>query len=321
MSEADLSSELTFDKKKKKKKSGLILDDAEIKKDTIESLQQREKMDEQANEDLFGDGDGKDIDTSKFDEPLDLGLKKKKKKKKVIDIDNEMEADFDGADAGDDLAAGLEDLDLSSKKKKKKKEVNFAPEKTAEPEQVEIAVDGEDERPWLKRDMDREGYLYDELINRVYGIIDKKNPQGIGGTQKLTMRPPALARLGTKKMAYTNFRETCNALKRREEHLMCFIFAELGTTGNQDGNGHLILKGKFNSKSMEKVLRQYIKDFVRCKTCNCPETTLNKRERLYFLKCDKCQSERSVSAIKTGFQAVVGKRSRMRTAALAAVPK
>ena len=61
----------------------------------------------------------------------------------------------------------------------------------------------------MKRDMDREGYLYDELINRVYGIIDKKNPQGIGGTQKLTMRPPALARLGTKKMAYTNFRETC----------------------------------------------------------------------------------------------------------------
>ena len=41
---------------------------------------------------------------------------------------------------------------------------------------------------------------------------------------------------------------------------------------------------------MEKVLRQYIKDFVRCKTCMSPETTLNKRDRLYFLKCDKCQS-------------------------------
>ena len=87
---------------------------------------------------------------------------------------------------------------------------------------------------------------------------------------------------------------------------MCFIFAELGTTGNQDANGQLVLKGKvryfhfivfhandkfqFNAKSMEKVLRQYIKDFVRCKTCMSPETTLNKRDRLYFLKCDKCQS-------------------------------
>ena len=41
---------------------------------------------------------------------------------------------------------------------------------------------------------------------------------------------------------------------------------------------------------MEKVLRTYIKDFVRCKTCNSPETTLNKRDRLYFLFCNKCQS-------------------------------
>jgi len=164
-------------------------------------------------------------------------------------------------------------------------------------------------------------YLYEELMNRVYGIIESKNPAGIGGPQKLTMRPPSLARVGTKKICYTNFRETANALKRKEEHLMCFIFAELGTTGNQDANGQLVLKGKFNAKSMEKVLRQYIKDFVRCKTCMSPETTLNKRDRLYFLKCDKCQSERSVQAIKTGFQAVVGKRSRLRTAAAAAAPK
>ena len=87
---------------------------------------------------------------------------------------------------------------------------------------------------------------------------------------------------------------------------MCFIFAELGTTGNQDAGGQLILKGKvfiqylkfwnifekfkFNAKMMEKVLRTYIKDFVRCKTCNSPETTLNKRDRLYFLFCNKCQS-------------------------------
>merc|ERR1711953_1579389 len=109
MSEADLSSELTFDKKKKKKKAPLLLEDVDTKKDTLESLAQREQMDEQANEDLFGDGDGKDVDTTKFDEaPLDLGMKKKKKK--VIDMDAEMEAENGDAD---DLAAGLDDLDLS----------------------------------------------------------------------------------------------------------------------------------------------------------------------------------------------------------------
>jgi len=315
MSEADLSSELNFDKKKKKKKT-LALDlDEDGKAAELSSLEQRAKLDEEANEALFGEGDGTSIDTSQFDEaPLELTKKKKKKKDKVLDLDL-------GDDGIDELGDEIGDLKLE-KKKKKKKNVDFKDEAEEGEEAPTEKVGSDDQRPWLKRDMGAENpYLYEELMNRVYGIIESKNPAGIGGPQKLTMRPPSLARVGTKKICYTNFRETANALKRKEEHLMCFIFAELGTTGNQDANGQLVLKGKFNAKSMEKVLRQYIKDFVRCKTCMSPETTLNKRDRLYFLKCDKCQSERSVQAIKTGFQAVVGKRSRLRTAAAAAAPK
>jgi len=314
-----LSSELNFDKKKKKKpKKTLNLDGDEENKDEIaSSLEQRSKLDEEANEDLFGVGDGTNIDTSKFDEPdLDLGTKKRKKKKPKLDFDDMVD------DAVDELGDTLGELKLE-KKKKSKVTVSFDTEET--PSAVEEEGGSDDQRPWLKRDTYNVGssnpYLYEELMNRVYGIIESKNPAGTGGPQKLTMRPPSLARVGTKKICYTNFRDTANALKRKEEHLMCFIFAELGTTGNQDAGGQLILKGKFNAKSMEKVLRQYIKDFVRCKTCGSPDTTLNKRDRLYFLKCDRCQSERSVQAIKTGFQAVVGKRSRLRTAAAAAAPK
>jgi len=295
-----------------KRKKTLKLDD-----DENASLEQRQIADDAANEDLFGTGDGKDVDTSKFEDD-GLKLEKKKKKKKgglSLDIVD---------DAVDDMADDLDDLNLGEKKKAKKKDkVKFAPtEGDQAPEGVADSADGvNSERPWLNRDLDKETYLYEELLERVYGIIDAKNPLGIGGPQKMTMRPPSLARVGTKKICYTNFRDTAIALKRKEEHLMCFIFAELGTTGNQDAGGQLILKGKFNAKSMEKVLRQYIKDFVRCKTCTSPDTTLEKRDRLYFLKCGKCQSERSVQAIKTGFQAVVGKRSRLRTAALAAAPK
>merc|ERR1739838_1038255 len=260
MSETPDLSELNFDKKKKKKKT-IKLDDE------MESLELRKKMDDEANDELFGTGPS--------DEPS-LDTKPKKKKSKKLNLDDE---------AGD-LADEMGELDLGGKKKKKNK-VDFMDD--VESTEVDISEGTEtknEERPWL---------------DRIYRIIETNNPSGLGGPQKLTMRPPSLARVGTKKI--------------------CFIFAELGTTGNQDAGGQLILKGKFNAKMMEKVLRTYIKDFVRCKTCNSPETTLNKRDRLYFLFCNKCQSERSVQAIKTGFQAVVGKRSRLRTAAAAAVPK
>ena len=47
-----------------------------------------------------------------------------------------------------------------------------------------------------------------------------------------------------------------------------------------------------------------------CKTCTSPDTLLAKVERLTMLKCNDCESHYSVSSIKTGFQAQVGKRSK-----------
>jgi translation initiation factor 2 subunit 2 len=76
-----------------------------------------------------------------------------------------------------------------------------------------------------------------------------------------------------------------------------------------------------------------IVEYVVCKTCKSPDTLLNKENRLYFITCESCGSResthahlllslassplidtfhlfpgRSVAAIKTGFQAQVGRR-------------
>ncbi len=52
-------------------------------------------------------------------------------------------------------------------------------------------------------------------------------------------------------------------------------------------------------------------EYVTCKTCRSPDTELSKGEnRLYFVSCNSCQSRRSVTAIKVGFTAQVGKRKR-----------
>ena len=79
------------------------------------------ELDEEANEALFGEGDGTNIDTSQFDEaPLELTKKKKKKKDKVLDLDL-------GDDGIDELGDEIGDLKLE-KKKKKKKNVDFKDE-------------------------------------------------------------------------------------------------------------------------------------------------------------------------------------------------
>merc|ERR1712000_522239 len=65
-------------------------------------------------------------------------------------------------------------------------------------------------------------------------------------------------------------------------------------------------------KRFFQLVRRYIVEYVTCKTCRSPNTELSKGEnRLYFVTCNSCGSRRSVTAIKSGFTAQVGKRKRM----------
>ena len=81
--------------------------------------------------------------------------------------------------------------------------------------------------------------------------------------------------------------------------------AELGTEGSIDGNQRLVIRGKYVPKYIESLLRKYIVEYVTCKMCRSPNTTLTKDSvsRLYFMHCDDCGSSRSVAPIRAGFHA------------------
>jgi hypothetical protein len=47
-------------------------------------------------------------------------------------------------------------------------------------------------------------------------------------------------------------------MRRQPEHVIQFLFTELGTVGSVDGSQRLVIKGRFMPVQIEKVLRQYI---------------------------------------------------------------
>jgi translation initiation factor 2 subunit 2 len=47
-------------------------------------------------------------------------------------------------------------------------------------------------------------------------------------------------------------------MKRTDEHVTSYLFAELGTNGSTDGSKRLVIKGRFQQKQIENVLRTYI---------------------------------------------------------------
>ena len=181
--------------------------------------------------------------------------------------------------------------------------------------------------PWLGSDRD---YTYSELLSRFYASLHASNPSLLTSTGKrYTIAPPSIHREGNKKSIFANISDICKRMHRQPEHVIQYLFAELGTTGSVDGSGRLVIRGRFQQKQIENVLRRYIgksifallKDYkliqaveyVTCKTCKSPDTLLTKENRIFFMSCESCGSRRSVNAIKSGFQAQVGKRSKNKT--------
>lgn len=261
-------------------------------------------------------------------EALDFGKKKKKKKVKedLFKEENEKpKATTEETTKPEGDAGEPEDIDFGKKKSKKTK-VKFdedqnieieIPNKQAEKDLIleneKKVFTGDSGCDWQGSERD---YTYDELLNRVFNIIKEKNPDMITGEKKkFVMKPPQVARVGTKKTSFSNFADICKLLRRQEKHLLNFLLAELGTSGSLDIQKQLTIKGRFQQKQIENVLRRYIKEYVTCHTCRSPDTNMVKEERLFFLKCENCGATCSVASIRSGFQAQVGRRAAQRARA------
>jgi len=251
---------------------------------------------------------------------FDLSKKKKKKKptSKVAEVTDELEKvtvedkkEPEQEKEEEPVEESREDDEqFALKKKKKKKTVKInEEEETAPPaaEDDEPAAVADGQVPWAGSDRD---YSYEELAGRIYSLLHSNNPEFQSKTKRYVMKPPALNRIGTKKTAWANFLEICQILRRKPDHFLNYVLTELGTNGSVDGSYSLIIKGRFQPKQIENVIRHYIAEYVACRTCKSPETTLKKENRLYFLCCQACGSTRSVAAIKKGYEAQVGKRKK-----------
>lgn len=302
-------------KKKKKKKTGFNLDAA---------LAEGSGATESAPTPENGEVQEAKESTPEMDDMEMYGKKKSKKKKKPFSLDEMSdalpEAKDNGVAAGDDReppaiqAAEVDDFDLDmdftrtkKKKTKKKKVLNDLIAKD------EVAAEADDKElesgdGWVGSERD---YTYDELLERAFNQLREKNPEmATGEKKKFIMKPPQVVRIGSKKTAFANFAEICRLLHRMPKHVLQFLLAELGTSGSTDGSNQLIIKGRFQQKQIENVLRRYIKEYVTCHTCRSPDTILQKDARLYFLQCEQCNSRCSVAPIKSGFQAVANKQQR-----------
>ncbi|GAA5824361.1 hypothetical protein JCM11251_000389 [Rhodosporidiobolus azoricus] len=314
--------ELDFSSIKKKKKKTVRIDSDAEDEEAVKPRKSK-KTDKLGNEiddePQAASAEVLAVDASGMDEFADLKKKKKKSSKKAFDLEafekelaetesaNASAAEGDApksilkkkAPAGSDDEGEGEDEDDEPVEG----EDPFAKEEEEEEEgTVSKAAQAAQAKAWLKEDRD---YTYTELLGRFFSLLYQSHPSlsGGAGKKKYTIPPPQLFREGNKRSIFANIADICKRMHRQPEHVIQFLFAELGTNGSVDGSARLVIKGRFQQKQIENVLRRYIVEYVTCKTCKSPDTTLTKKDRLFFMTCSSCGSTRSVQAIKTGFQA------------------
>lgn len=259
---------------------------------------------------------------------LDMPLKKKKKKKITFADDpepcpGEEEVVAAAAAPADDL-----DLDFTKIKKKKKKSAAADTDADADPATEAADEDGEpkkkkkksapapttllndydmnDGRDWGPyREPDLEEPTYEQMLKRLYEKLHESNPELCGDRAKARIKPPKVSRLGTTRSSWENFAVCCKSMSRGTDHVQSFFLAELDTTGAIDGEGHFVIKGRYNNKHIEGIMGKYIAQYVQCLVCKSLDTEITRDSltRLNFLCCNLCKSQRSVVAIKSGYHA------------------
>jgi translation initiation factor 2 subunit 2 len=173
-------------------------------------------------------------------------------------------ADEDNVDK--DIQRMIDELKVSRPKKRRPKPINN-----------DMKIDTKDD--------------YNVLLKRIYGssIID---------AVKVSIAPPKVIRMGTRKVVWTNFIENCETIKRDPEQIMNYFMNELMVSGNFDINKKFIIKGVFNPTQILSIFTKYIRTYVKCQSCGCINTRVNKEDKMHVLTCNICLATRNIENIK-----------------------
>lgn len=193
------------------------------------------------------------------------GLSKKKKTKKSS---KDAEADGEEAPAGD---AEFDPSALKKKKKPKTKKVDAGDfeaklaeagvsEEAGEEAAEEVIPEGDPEAGTGIWAHDATQTIpYSLLVSRFFSLIQSHHPDLLSsGTKSYKIPPPQCLREGNRRTVFANIADICKRMKRSDDHVMQFLFAELGTSGSVDGSRRLVIKGRFVQRQIESVLRSYI---------------------------------------------------------------
>ncbi len=132
---------------------------------------------------------------------------------------------------------------------------------------------------------------YEKLLDRAIEQV----PKAIFESARFQIPEVDVSTVGNRTIL-KNLKTIAAAFNREPEHLMKYLLKELGAAGDIQG-AQASFQGKFSPNTVQERIRHYAEEFVLCRECGLPDTRLEKRERVFILRCEACGARNSVRSV------------------------
>merc|ERR1712110_861161 len=147
-------------------------------------------------------------------------------------------------------------------------------------------------------------FPYNFMLQRLHDSLSTLPSHSSLSTTQISLPTPKMLKIGNRKSQFNNFGETARSLNRSPEHLQDFITQEVAAFATMiNDKEHLVIKGFFKPGKIQRILRNYIKEYVQCSQCKSGNTVIEKIDRLSFVSCLVCFSKKNAKAMEKGFLA------------------
>ena len=130
---------------------------------------------------------------------------------------------------------------------------------------------------------------YEKLLKRIEKNL-MKNSKVADDRFEL---PPVDVMWEGQKTYLRNFTEYPKFMRRDPSKLLQYLSKEFAVPAERVGESAMFI-GKRDPDDFTRLLKIYVNDYVRCLTCQSPDTRIEKEKRIHFLICEACGAKSTI---------------------------
>ena len=130
---------------------------------------------------------------------------------------------------------------------------------------------------------------YEKLLKR----IEKNLLQNSEATDSRFELPPVDVMWEGQKTYLRNFLEYSKIMRRDPAKLLQYLSKEFAVPAERIGDTAMFI-GKRDPDDFTRLLKIYVNDYIRCLTCQSPDTRIEKEKRIHFLICEACGAKSTI---------------------------